>query len=76
MARIRQPLIESRNKFRLALAVIFLSLPMFSPIASAAEFNVSLHEMQNLLRKGDFEALEQRFADLEEAYSEGKISAP
>ncbi|MCZ6588977.1 MAG: tetratricopeptide repeat protein [Alphaproteobacteria bacterium] len=74
MTRIRQPLIAIRNKIRLALVAICLSFLAFTASAAAAEFDVSLHEMQSLLRAGDFDALEKILTGLEEAYEAGEIS--
>jgi len=74
MCRTRQPHIAIRKKFRLALAAICLSLLAFTASVAAAEFDVSLHEMQSLLLNGKFDALEQKFAQLEQAYAAGKVS--
>jgi tetratricopeptide (TPR) repeat protein len=53
-----------------ALCVLFFA----TTFSAAAEFDVSLRDMQTLLRDKDFDALEQRLAALEQAYAEGKIS--
>ena len=74
MVRIRPLLSRNFCRFSLVLAALCLSLSTITPAASGAEITVKLLEIQSLLRKSNFDALEQRFEDLEQAYAAGKIS--
>lgn len=61
-------------RLRWILAIFCLAFFASTMGASAAKFDVDLRDMQTLLRDSDFDALEQRFADLEQAYADDKIS--
>ncbi len=73
MARTHPPVTLRFGKLFSALATLALAAVMVAG-ASAAEFKVDLLDIQTLLRKGNYDALEARFAALEQAATKGDMS--
>ncbi len=63
-----------RSPARLILAAVGLLICISTAGMAAADKYASRHKLQNLLRQGDFETLEQTLAGLERAYDAGRIS--